>query len=85
MRLTLLAAAILALPLAAQAQDDAAIPEETVTQINEMLATMECQMDPGDIEVTAEGGYELDDVMCSDGQYDIELDAELQETGRRAE
>lgn len=84
MRLMLLTAAIMALPLAAAAQDDDAVPEETVTRINELLAAMQCQMDPDDIEME-EGGYELDDVMCADGQYDIELDADLQETGRRAE
>lgn len=50
-----------------------------------MLASIECQMDPDDIEVTAEG-YELDDVICKGGdQFDIELDKDLNETGRRAE
>jgi hypothetical protein len=83
MRLTLLTAAVaLALPLAARSQE---VAEATVTQINDLLAGMNCQMDPSDIEPQEGGGYELDDVMCADGQYDIELDASLQETGRRKE
>lgn len=84
MRLTILTAAMAGLPHLAVA-DTHGPSEETVVRINDMLAGMECQMDPSDIEARADGGFELDDVMCSDGQYDIELDAELRETGRRAE
>lgn len=58
---------------------------ETVEKIVAMLAEMECQMDPDDIEME-DGGYELDDVICKGGnQFDIELDADLNEIGRRAE
>lgn len=61
------------------------IDEPTVEAITAKLAEMNCQMDPDDIEVT-EAGYELDDVICEGGnQFDIELDKELNETGRRAE
>jgi hypothetical protein len=81
MRLTMMIAAAVSLPLSVAAQE---VSEETVTQINELLAGMNCQMDPSDIEVE-DGGYELDDVMCEDGQYDIELDGNLRETGRRKE
>lgn len=84
MRLSIIAAALFALPLAAGAQD-AEVPEETVTEIMTMLEGMNCQMVASDIEPEEGGGFELDDVMCEDGQYDIELDAELQVTGRRAE
>lgn len=84
MRLITLTAVLAAAPFVAAA-DNHEVSEETVAQIDEMLAGMECQMDPSDIEAKPDGGYELDDVMCADGQYDIELDAELQETGRRAE
>lgn len=85
MRLTIIAAAaLLALPLAASAQD-AEVPEETVTEIMTMLEGMNCQMAASDIEPEEGGGYELDDVMCEDGQYDIELDADLNEVGRRKE
>ena len=48
------------------------------------LAEMKCEMDPADIE-KADGGYELDDVFCADGQYDIDLNADLEVTNRRKE
>ncbi len=60
------------------------VPDETVMTIQEMLAAMQCEMDPGDIEPT-EGGFELDDVFCTDGQYDIELDADLAVVEKRKE
>lgn len=61
------------------------VDAKTEAAIMAMLAAMDCQMAPDDIEVTDEG-YELDDVICKGGkQFDIELDAELKETGRRAE
>ena len=75
------AAIILAAPAFAQDGVDA----DTVAKIEAWLASVECQMDPSDIE--AEGdGYELDDVICKGGQqFDIELDKDLNEVGRRAE
>ena len=72
--------AVLAGP--ALADDDPT--EEQVSQIMEMLAGMECEMDPGDIEME-DGGFELDDVYCADGQYDIDLAANMQITNKRAE
>ncbi len=61
------------------------VSAEVVEKIEAMLAEMECQMDPDDIEVE-DGGYELDDVICKGGQQmDIELDADLNEVGRRLE
>ncbi|MCY4207783.1 MAG: PepSY domain-containing protein [Roseovarius sp.] len=75
--------AILAFAAAPAFADEIGV--ETVAQIEAMLAEMECQMDTDDIEVE-DDGYELDDVICSDGnQYDIELDSDLNEIGRRAE
>lgn len=44
-----------------------------------------CEMDPDDIAVEEDGSYDLDDVMCPDGQYDIKLDADFRETARRKE
>ncbi|MBY6047227.1 PepSY domain-containing protein [Vannielia litorea] len=59
---------------------------ETVEKIMMKLTEMKCQMAEDDIEMEDDGGYELDDVICEGGQqYDITLDAELNETGRRAE
>jgi hypothetical protein len=75
-----------ALGLAAPALADDDRPDAaTVEKIVALLAEMECQMDPDDIEME-DGGYELDDVICKGGnQFDIELDADLNEIGRRAE
>lgn len=83
MRPIMLTAAVIVAPLVAAAQDD--VTEETVERINELLSEMQCQMDPGDIEPTEAGGYELDDVMCAEGQFDIELDDSFEVTERRAE
>lgn len=82
-RLSISFAAILAASCAAYAADE--ISEETVNGIMAKLEEMKCQMDPADIEVE-DDGYELDDVICEGGnQFDIELDKDLNETGRRAE
>lgn len=64
---------------------DAKVDKATVEKIMAMLKDMKCEMDPKDIEVE-DDGYELDDVFCEGGkQFDIELDKNLKETGRRAE
>ena len=74
-------AAVFASPALAEGHLDA----ETVEKIEAYLASIECQMDPDDIEVE-DDGYELDDVICKGGnQFDIELDKDLNEVGRRAE
>lgn len=58
---------------------------EVITKIEAKLAEMECQMDPDDIEIE-DGVYDLDDVICKGGhQFDITLDSDLNEIGRRAE
>ena len=80
--LALAAATMIAAPALA---DHHEVSPEVVDQITAMLMEMNCQMDPDDIEME-DGGYELDDVICEGGkQFDIELDADLQEVGRRAE
>ena len=85
---TTLATIALAAPLWAESHsgDMDEIPQETVDAIMAMLTEMECQMAPDDIEMEDDGGYELDDVICKGGnQFDIELDADLNEVERRAE
>jgi len=80
--LSLVAALLIAGPVLAIDE----VAPEVVERIEAMLAEMECQMDPDDIELEEDGGYELDDVICRGGnQFDIELDADLNEVGRRAE
>ncbi len=64
---------------------DEKVDKATVDKIMAMLKDMKCEMDPNDIE-KEDDGYELDDVFCEGGkQFDIELDKNLKETGRRAE
>ncbi len=64
---------------------DDEVDKATVEKIMAMLKDMKCEMDPKDIE-KEDDGYELDDVFCEGGkQFDIELDKNLKETGRRAE
>lgn len=64
---------------------DEKVDKETVAKIMAMLKDMNCEMDPKDIE-KEDDGYELDDVFCEGGkQFDIELDKNLKETGRKAE
>jgi hypothetical protein len=73
--------ALLAAPAFAEAHVDA----DTVAKIEAFLASVECQMDPNDIEVE-DDGYDLDDVICKGGnQFDIKLDKEFNEVSRRAE
>jgi len=77
--------ALFAALLASPAFADGHVDAETVEKIEAYLASIECQMDPDDIEVE-DDGYELDDVICKGGnQFDIELDKDLNEVGRRAE
>jgi len=82
-----LTALFLAGPAVALADDhgDDEVDKATVEKIMAMLKDMKCEMDPKDIE-KEDDGYELDDVFCEGGkQFDIELDKNLKETGRRAE
>ncbi|MEO1306701.1 MAG: PepSY domain-containing protein [Pseudomonadota bacterium] len=75
----------IAFVLASPALADGHVDADTVAKIEAMLAEMKCQMDPADIEVE-DDGYELDDVICEGGkQFDIALDLDLNETGRREE
>lgn len=80
-RIAIIAALVASPALAAEDAVDA----ETVEKIETWLTSIECQMDPADIELE-DDGYELDDVICKGGnQYDIVLDKDLNEVERRAE
>ena len=87
MTLGKLGALALALGLAAPAlADDHMVSDEAKAKIAEMMTDMRCEVDPDDIEMTDEGGYDLDDVICEGtGQFDVVLDAEFNEVSRRAE
>lgn len=64
--------------------DDKASPEQ-VAKIDEVLAAMKCEVDADNIEVESDGSFDLDDVICADGQYDIKLNADYSEKERRKE
>ncbi|MGX0901832.1 hypothetical protein ACSSV8_000389 [Roseovarius sp. MBR-79] len=82
--MTLALAGLLAVPAFAAHQDDH--PDaETIATIEALLADMNCQMDPDDIELD-DGGYDLDDVICEGGkQFDIKLNADFEVIEQRAE
>jgi hypothetical protein len=81
MKTLLLAGALVLAPAAAFADE---VPEETVTKIQAMLKDMQCEVDADNIEMDGEG-YELDDVFCADGQYDMDLDKDLVVTNKKKE
>lgn len=82
-RVALLAAAGLALGTAAPAFAGD-VSEDEVKKIVEVLAEMKCEVDPDEIE-KEDDGYELDDVFCEDGQFDVKLDADFNVTAKTAE
>lgn len=77
------AAALIAFAAPAFADDDPT-PEQ-IERINEVLAAMSCEVAPDDIEVEDDGSFDLDDVYCADGQFDIKLNADFTEKERRRE
>mgnify|MGYP003585108401 CR=1 FL=1 len=81
----LIAAALAAFALPALAQDDPKATPEQIAGIDAALAAMTCEVDPANIEVEDDGSFDLDDVICADGQYDIKLNADFTEKERRKE
>ena len=75
------ALALIAVPVLAETGATA----DQITQINALLASMTCEVDPDNIDVEAAGGFDLDDVLCADGQYDMKLDAALAVLEQRKE
>lgn len=82
MKTILLAAALLAAPFAAFADDDPTA--EQMERIDAVLAEKQCEVDPANVDVE-DGIFDLDDVMCATGQYDIKLDADFAVTEERKE
>lgn len=66
----------------AMASDEATA--EDIEKINALLAGIQCEMDEDDIE-KEDDGFELDDVLCVDGQFDIDLDSDFNIVEKRAE
>ena len=83
MKNIVIAAAALALvPLVALAADGPT--DAQMARIDEVLTAKSCEVDPANVEVEADG-FDLDDVMCASGQYDIKLDADYVVTDERKE
>lgn len=83
MKRIILAAAFAGLGLPAFADDKPTA--EQITQIDAALAAMTCEVDSDNIELESDGSFDLDDVICADGQYDIKLNADFTEKERRKE
>lgn len=79
--LTAAASGLFALP--AFAQDNPT--DQQIARIDEVLAALTCEVDPDNIEAEGDGGFDLDDVICADDQYDIKLNADFTEAERRKE
>ena len=60
------------------------VSDEEVAKIMAALAEIQCEMDEDEIE-REDDGYELDDVFCADGQFDMSLDADFNVIDRKAE
>ena len=83
MKNIVIAAAALALvPLVALAADGPT--DAQMAKIDEVLKAKSCEVDPANVEVE-DGAFDLDDVMCASGQYDIKLDASYAVTEERKE
>lgn len=79
-----IAAGAAAFALPALADDEKPTPEQ-ITKIDAALAAMTCEVDSANIEVEDDGSFDLDDVICADGQYDVKLNADFTEKERRKE
>lgn len=58
----------------ASVQADEKPTEEDYARVQASLAEMECEMDPADI-AKVDGGFKLKSVICTDGQYGIEMNS----------
>ncbi len=65
--------ALALVPFAALAEQGPS--EAQMAKIDAVLTAKSCEVDPANVEV-GEGGFDLDDVMCASGQYDMKLDAD---------
>ena len=77
-------AAALALAALRGAGRGRAPTDEQIAKIDEVLTAKTCEVDPANVEVE-DGVFDLDDVMCASGQYDIKLDADYAVTEERKE
>ncbi len=57
---------------------------EEIEKVLSVLEDMQCEMDEDEIDKEADG-YELDDVFCADGQYDMQLNAAFEVVSKTKE
>ncbi|MEM7188983.1 MAG: PepSY domain-containing protein [Pseudomonadota bacterium] len=77
-------AAIAALGLSAGAAMADDLSDDEAAKILAALAEAQCEMDTDDVE-KEDDGYELDDVFCADGQFDMKMDLEFNITEKNAD
>ena len=82
MKKLILMAMLAGFAMPALADDDEKATAEQIAKIDEALAAVSCEVDPDNIEVEDDGSFDLDDVICADGQYDVKLNADYTEIGR---
>jgi hypothetical protein len=70
---------------AAPALADTEATAEQIAAIDAALAAVTCEVDSDNIEVEDDGSFDLDDVICADGQYDVKMNADYTEKERRKE
>lgn len=85
MKKLFIAALLAGFAMPALADDDEKATAEQIAKIDEVLAAVSCEVDPDNIEVEEDGSFDLDDVICADGQYDVKLNADFTEKERRKE
>lgn len=64
--------------------DDDDVSDEDWAKIQAALTEAQCEVDRRNVE-KEDDGYELDDVFCADGQFDVDMDANFKITEKTAE
>jgi hypothetical protein len=81
MRIIVAAAALALLASTSVYAEDEALTEEQVEGVQKAIRAMGCTVPDDEIEAEG-GGYEADDVVCDDGQYDVYLDGDFNVTDK---
>jgi hypothetical protein len=81
MRIIVAAAALALLASAPAYAVEEALTEEQVEGVQKAIQAMGCTVEDTAIEAEG-GGYEADDVVCDDGQYDVYLDGDFNVTNK---
>ena len=81
MRIIVAAAALALLASTPAYAEDEALTEEQIEGVQKAIKAMGCTVPDDEIEME-KGGYEADDVICGDGQYDVYLDKDFKVTSK---